>query len=313
MRYLKKIDACSIFLSYPQCNFMKPFLKWVGGKTQLLAEIEPRVPTPIATYHEPFLGGGSVLLALLADRAAGRRHIDTVRASDLNPGLILLYQTVQTNVEGLIDELQALVDAYAALKGTDVNRKPASLEDATSPESYYYWVRAQYNKGATPLKASAMFLFLNKTCFRGVYREGPNGFNVPFGHYKNPGIIDAAHLRDVSALLAGVIFTCQPFTESLATVRPGDFVYLDPPYVPLNATSFVGYTADGFSLKDHEALFAACTALPARFLLSNSATDLVTTAFPPPYTTHRVSCRRSIHSKTPNARANEVLISDEKK
>jgi DNA adenine methylase len=292
---------------------MKPFLKWVGGKTQLLAEIQPRIPNTIATYHEPFLGGGSVLLAVLADRAAGRRTIDSVKASDINPALILLYQTLQTNVDGLIDELQALVDAFVARKGTDVNRKPSSLDDATSPESYYYWVRAQYNKGAEPVKASAMFLFLNKTCFRGVYREGPNGFNVPFGHYKNPGILDAAHLRDVSALLAGVEFTCQSFSESLRTVAPGDFVYLDPPYVPLNATSFVGYTADGFSLKNHEALFAECKALASDFLLSNADVALVTAAFPEPFVTHRISCRRAIHSKTPNARANEVLISKEKK
>ena len=292
---------------------MKPFLKWVGGKTQLLTEIQPRIPDTIATYHEPFLGGGSVLLAVLADRAAGRRTIDAVHASDINPALILLYQTLQTNVDGLIEEVQALVDAFAALKGTDVNRKATSLDEVTSPESYYYWIRAQYNKGTDPVKASAMFLFLNKTCFRGVYREGPNGFNVPFGHYKNPGIIDAPHLREVSALLAGVVFMCQTFSDSLANVQPGDFVYLDPPYVPLNATSFVGYTADGFSLKDHEALFTACKALPSNFLLSNADVALVTAAFPSPFVTHRISCRRAIHSKTPNARANEVLISPEKK
>lgn len=290
---------------------MKPFLKWVGGKTQLISEIKARIPTTIQTYHEPFLGGGSVLLALLSDRAEGKRTIDVVKASDVNAALIQLYTMVQTNVEALIIELQKLVDAFNKLKGDNIDRKPASLDDVTSPESFYYWTRAEYNKQtASAVKLSAMFLFLNKTCFRGVYREGPSGFNVPFGHYKNPGVFDADHLRAVSVLLDGVIFTCQPFSASLDDVKADDFLYMDPPYVPLNATSFVGYTTDGFDIDDHRTLFAKCKTVSCNFLLSNSDVVLVTDEFPAPYKIDRVSCRRAIHSKTPNARVNEVLITN---
>ena len=289
---------------------MKPFLKWVGGKTQILSEVISRVPQTIDTYHEPFLGGGSVLLALLSERNEGKRTMGEVRASDVNPALIQLYKNVQQNVETLIEQLNQLVDAFTALKGIDVNRLPKSLEDATSPESFYYWVRSEYNKRkGDDVRASAMFLFLNKTCFRGVYREGPNGFNVPFGHYKNPSVFDADHLRAVSVLIGGVVFSCQPFTEALDVIE-SDFVYLDPPYVPLKATSFVGYTADGFGIENHRELFARCAVLPCHFLLSNSNIPLVTDAFPPPFITSRVSCRRAIHSKNPNARVDEVLITN---
>jgi DNA adenine methylase len=288
---------------------MKPFLKWVGGKTQLIPTIQPLFPSTMKTYHEPFLGGGSVLLSVLSDKACGRLQIERVVASDVNPSLIQLYKTVQSNVEALIIELTELVGTYESLKGVEVNRSPTSVEEATSPESFYYWVRSLYNKGSTDIKSSAMFLFLNKTCFRGVYREGPNGFNVPFGHYTHPGIFDGAHLRTISTLIQDVAFLCQPFTKSLAMVEKGDFVYLDPPYAPINVSSFVGYTASGFTLEDHQTLFKLCKALPCTFLMSNAEVPLVTDTFPEPYTTHRISCRRAIHCKKPDARASEVLIS----
>lgn len=297
---------------------LKPFLKWVGGKTQILDEVLSRFPRAMRDYHEPFVGGGSVLLALLSHRATGAVAVSgTVYASDLNPTLIGLYKNVQGRVEELMAEVRRLVaEMPAAAANEEGNRSPASLEEArTSPESYYYWSRARFNAitDRTSVEASALFLLLNKTCFRGVYREGPRGFNVPYGHYKNPGLLDEAHLRAVSTLLGGVVFTCGSFSETLGRVQEGDFVYLDPPYAPLDTTSFVSYTADGFDLETHRALFKGIEGLrqkKASWLMSNADVALVKEAFPAAagYETSLVSCRRAIHSKTPDARVNEVLI-----
>ncbi len=159
-----------------------------------------------------------------------------------------------------------------------------------------------------------MLLFMNKTCFRGVYREGPHGFNVPFGNYKNPAILEEAHIRTVSKLIKDVVFTCRSFEESLASVEAGDFVYLDPPYAPETDSSFVSYTAEGFSLETHTALFKLCKTLHekgVKLLLSNAEVKLVKDAFPsPPFTTTSVECRRAINSKNPEAKTKEVLISN---
>ena len=297
---------------------VKPFLKWVGGKTQIIHDVLALFPKQIHNYHEPFLGGGSVLLALLSDKSitvSGR-----IYASDINPHLIAIYKNIQHHPEQLIEEVKKLTDAYAKCSGTVVNRKPATIEEAmTSPESYYFWIRSHFNlitKDAivASIQASAMLLFLNKTCFRGLYREGPRGFNVPFGNYKNPTIIDETHIREVSALIRDVIFTCEPYVNSLVRISgnpEGDFVYLDPPYAPENSTSFVSYTADGFSLEDHKILFSICDKIEARMLMSNSDVALVNEAFAgTQYTKKTISCRRSINSKSPESRTNEVLITN---
>jgi DNA adenine methylase len=212
--------------------------------------------------------------------------------------------------------MKVLYDTYDSIKGTNVNREATSEQEAlTSQESYYYWIRRRFNairkEKATPL-CSALFLFMNKTCFRGVYREGPNGFNVPFGHYKNPGFLDETHIRQVSTLIKDVVFTCQPFAASLEKVQLGDFIYLDPPYAPENEKSFVTYNADGFNLEQHQQLFKitkeAC-AKGVKIVMSNADVKLVKNAFPPPtFQTEIVSCRRAINSKDPAAKANEVLI-----
>lgn len=296
---------------------MKPFMKWVGGKTQILEEVLRSFPDKIKNYHEPFLGGGSVLLGLLS--SSDITISGTVYASDINPNLIGLYQNIQSQPEAVIAEVKKITDEFSRCTNTDVNRKAQTLEEAlTSPESYYFWVRSRYNAVTeherTTVRGSAMLLFMNKTCFRGVYREGPRGFNVPFGNYKNPSIIDADHIRAVSALLQHVVFTTSGFPEALTRVVAGDFVYLDPPYAPENDKSFVSYTADGFCLEQHESLFRQCHEIHkrgAKLLMSNADVRLVRDAFPVPlYQTRTLSCRRAIHSKNPKARADEVLITN---
>lgn len=294
----------------------KPFLKWVGGKTQILDSVLELFPKKITNYHEPFLGGGSVLLGLLSFIKAGKIVVSgKIYASDLNSNIINLYKNVQTNTQGLINEVKTLSDEYVSITGTEVNRAAQTKEEAMkSQESYYYWIRSKFNalQDKSTATASAMLLFMNKTCFRGVYREGPKGFNVPFGNYKNPGIIDEEHIRQVSELIKNVIFTAQSFQDSLDSVENGDFVYLDPPYAPETEKSFVGYTADGFDLDMHNTLFEMCDTMTdngVNWVMSNADVELVKNAFvAPKYITKIISARRSINSKNPEAKTNEVLI-----
>jgi DNA adenine methylase len=297
---------------------VKPFLKWVGGKTQILDDVLAFFPGEMRNYHEPFLGGGSVLLGLLSRVKTGAIKVTgTVYASDLNSNLIGLYKNIQTHPDALIAEVKKLVDDFSKITGAEVNRKASTIQEAsTSPESYYFWIRSTFNSlnkddRATP-RASAMLLFMNKTCFRGMYREGPNGFNVPFGNYNKPTILEEEHIRSVSELIKDVVFTVSSYSNSLQMVVVGDFVYLDPPYASESKTSFVSYTSDGFNLDKHRDLFKMCNEMRVRFLMSNANVKLVRDAFPEPtYKTKIISCRRAINSKNPESKTNEVLLTNE--
>jgi DNA adenine methylase len=289
---------------------MKPFLKWVGGKQQILTDVLQLFPREIEDYYEPFVGGGSVLLGLLSSDIKIRGK---VYASDANANLIAVYQHIQHNPQEVINELQKMIEEYnACLSKSIVKRKPINIEEATtSQESYYYWIRQQYNSIQHPcVLSSAMFIFLNKTCFRGLYREGPNGFNVPYGNYKNPSIIDVGHIMQISNLITDVVFSVASFEETLQKPRLNDFVYLDPPYAPETGTSFVSYTLDGFNIQKHMQLFTLCHGLADKqiqFLMSNADVKLVRDNMSV-YEMNIIVCKRAINSKKPGSKANELLI-----
>ena len=288
---------------------MKPVIKWVGGKTQILDTVLESFPREIENYHELFVGGGSVLFGLLASKDITVKG--KVYAYDKNQKLINMYRQIQTNPGEVHDHLLELFTTYDTRTGTEVNRKPETEEEGlTSKESYYYWVRKKYNElvPTTPVHAATL-IFLNKTCFRGVYREGPNGFNVPYGHYKStPLVVSLDELVKIQELIKDVVFKWCDFRAAFAqTVNGGDFIYADPPYAPESVTSFVGYTKDGFSLDDHRDLFNLLKRSKIDFVLSNAKVHLVTSSFEG-YEVKDVPARRAIHSKNPASSTLEVLI-----
>ena len=267
----------------------KPILKWVGGKTQILDRVLEEFPKVMNDYREIFLGGGSVLLGFLDRVKDGSIKVQgRVYAYDFNGPLIYVYKNIQSKHEELFREIQKI---------------------GTVDEERYYELREIYNKieNKKSVRASALFIVLNKTCFRGVFRVGPRGFNVPFGHYKNPEIINRQHLENVHNLIKDVIFECMDFKSSLGLVKnPKDFVYLDPPYASSpDKKSFVGYTKNGFD--EHIELFKLFNKLPSMALMSNADVQLVRDNTKE-CRVLSIECRRSIDSKHPESKANEVLV-----
>tara|TARA_B100000401_G_scaffold203284_1_gene137093 strand:+ start:7144 stop:8040 length:897 start_codon:yes stop_codon:yes gene_type:complete len=293
-------------------KIQKPFLKWLGGKTQIINDIISKFPTKINNYHELFLGGGSILLAVLSLQKQNKILIkDKIYAYDINPSLINVYKQIQNNKDELFNYINSYITQYHNLSGTDINRNPTTLEESlTSKESYYYWIRKKYNNlDRNTVESAALFMIINKICFRGMYREGPNGFNVPYGHYKKtPTIISKQDLDSISDLIKNVNFIHSSFTTSIKNIKNNDFVYLDPPYAPENSKSFVGYVSDGFSLETHKLLFTEIKKLKnIKFVLSNAKVDLVTSSFKD-YKSIDISARRAINSKKPESKTTEVII-----
>ena len=315
-KLIQIIDEPIINYIKPEINNIKPIIKWVGGKTQIIKQVIESFPTEINNYHELFLGGGSVLLALLQNVEENKIKVTgSINAYDINETLINLYINIQKKPDDVLIEIKKIISIFTDLKGTEINRTPKTLSEAkSSQESFYYWIRSSFNKLKKEDKNSplgtAYFIFLNKTCFRGVYREGPNGFNVPFGHYNNPEIINDDHIHSISKLIKNVNFIHSDFAKSFSHMKDinnNDFLYLDPPYAPENDKSFVGYTAGGFILEQHELLFSLCKKY--KFLMSNADVDLVKNSFTDKkYSIKIISCKRSINSKNPESKTNEVLI-----
>ncbi len=277
----------------------KPFLKWAGGKAKLaplIAERIGRQPNRIARYHEPFLGGGAVFFAL---HEAGL--IRDASLADSNADLIATYQAVRDDVEGVITALQALSDGYLA-------------REASQRGLYYYDVRNQ-RRLRRPDRKAARLLFLNKTCYNGLYRVNSKGhFNVPHGRHKSLRILDCENLRSAARALVDADIEATDFEEVCARAQPGDFVYLDPPYQPLSETAhFTSYTRDDFGLADQQRLRDAFDDLTVRgvsALLSNSDHPAIRDLYRS-YAMEEVPMGRNINSKvTERSPINELLVSN---
>jgi DNA adenine methylase len=233
----------------------RPFLKWAGGKSALAPLIARRAPAGFRRYHEPFLGGGAVFFALASAGAAPGAILN-----DANPDLVECYQAVRDSLFDLRSALASLSAGYLSLSHDD---RPA----------FYYARRAELP--STPADRAARLVFLNHTCFNGLFRVNSRGlFNVPHGRYANPRILDEDGLRAASAALAGVELRCEDFEAACARALPRDFVYLDPPYQPLSQTArFTSYTSADFGAADQVRLrdaFDDMTARGVAALLSNS-------------------------------------------
>ena len=292
-------------------SIQKPFLKWVGGKTQIMDKIINRIPKNMENYFEIFLGGGSVLLAVLSKVKNNEILIkEKVYAYDKNEGLIYVYKNIQTNSEELKKEITKYKNIYDDIGELNGNKKPQNLEEAKqSKESYYYWIRKKFNSiDKKSVEASALFIILNKTGFRGMYREGPNGFNIPFGNYKKtPTFINGIEMDKVKELIKDVIFEVKDFSDSIKNLNENDFVYLDPPYAPKNDDSFVGYVKEGFGLENHKKLFKIVKSLKCKFIFHNAKVELIEKEFSD-YNIEEQLCRRAINSKNPGSKAMEVII-----
>lgn len=268
----------------------RPFLKWAGGKTQLLSILLNVVPKQTESYYEPFLGGGALFFALAEE---GRFHQATL--NDFNPDLVETYRAIRDSPEEVIDLLKAM---------------------PFSPELYESLRR---NKPDSPAERAARIIYLNKTTYNGLYRVNQKGeFNAPIGDFggREPRILDAPNLRDVSRVLSyGVGIYTGDFVQAVAGAREGDFVYFDPPYVPLNTTSsFTTYTRDGFTLDDQRRL-AFCirdlTHKGVKIIASNSDTATVRSLYQDfgNFDIHSIPVRRPINSVgTARGFVEEVLI-----
>lgn len=270
-------------------KLVTPIVKWVGGKRQLLDELNPLMPKRFTTYCEPFVGGGALFFSNQPKRAI---------INDLNGDLILTYEVVRDNVDELIDCLkfyENTADYFYKIRDLDRNR--AIFDQLSKTEK------------------AARLLYLNKTCYNGLYRVNSAGeFNSPFGNYKNPNIVNEPVLKAVHKYLSqnDISFYNEDFENTLKRVKKGGFVYLDPPYDPVsNTSSFTGYNKGGFDRDEQIRLKSCCDELSnkgIKFMLSNSSTEFIHDLYNE-YQVIIVKAKRSINSNgRKRGEIDEVII-----
>ena len=320
---IELVETCNFLIGRRQMQvgaIARPFLKWAGGKSQLLNQFEPYYPVElragqITRYVEPFVGGGAVFLDVIQ-----RYDVQLAYLFDINRELILAYDVIRRDPRGLIKLLGQYHEHYYSL-------------DQDARKRYFYAMRDEYNALRAQVDAEhfseswilrvAHLIFLNKTCFNGLYRvNSKGGFNVPFGRYKRPAILDEENILRVSELLQHVTLMFGDFRDCEPFVNDTTFVYFDPPYRPLNNTSsFTSYSKDRFSDDDQIALGQFYAHLDqqsqARLMLSNSDPTNVNpkdTFFDDLYSgfkIHRVHANRMINSKASGrGKISELLITN---
>ncbi len=260
----------------------KPFVKWAGGKRQLIPILTENLPKSFGTYYEPFIGGGALLFHILTERKGQKCSI-----SDLNSDLVLTYTTIRDKIDGLI----------SSLKNHEKNYQKDS-------KTYYYSVRESNPR--SEIEKTSRLLFMNRTCFNGLYRVNSKGkFNVPLGRYTNPNIVNEDNLRSVNAILntSKIAIKCRDFESVLRDAKKGDLVYFDPPYQPVSDTAnFTSYTNKSFTYDDLNRLAELCLKLDSKgckVLLSNSDSKEVAKIFSDkPWKINKIQANRSINSNS---------------
>jgi len=267
-----------------------PFVKWAGGKRQLLPQIKERMPEQYNNYFEPFVGGGAVLFGLLPAKAL---------INDINKALINVYEWIKKAPEEFLQEVNKL-----------------DVEMWVDGKRYYYSLREHYNdklmKAEYDVELAALFVFLNKHCFNGLYRVNGKGlFNVPYNNSRGASVDEKA-IIEISKYLQGIKIIAGDFEEACSEAREGDFVFLDSPYAPLNPTSFESYTKEGFDEESHRRLaelFDKLTARGCYCMLTNHNTDLINELYGNKgYRIDVVSVKRFINSDASNRVGEEVII-----
>lgn len=267
-----------------------PFVKWAGGKRQLIPQIRERMPEKYNDYYEPFVGGGAVIFDLLPANAL---------INDINKALINTYRTICNESDAFLKE---------------VNRLDNDMwEDG---KKYYYSIREHYNdklmRSEYDVELAALFVFINKHCFNGLYRVNGKGlFNVPYNNSRR-GSVDEDVIIATSEYLRGVTIIDGDFEQACKNAKKGDFVFIDSPYAPLNPTSFESYTKEGFDIESHKRLAKLYDELTARgcyCMLTNHNTELINELYGnKDYKIDVVSVKRMINSDASNRVGEEVII-----
>ncbi len=270
----------------------KPFVKWAGGKRQLIPILNENLSKSFGTYFEPFLGGGALLFHILTERKGQKCSI-----SDLNSDLVLTYTTIRDRIDEIISSLK--------------NHEKNYHKDS---KSYYYSVRESNPR--SEIEKTSRLLFMNRTCFNGLYRVNSKGkFNVPLGRYTNPNIVNEENLRSVSSILQSskVAIKCRDFESVLRDAKKGDLVYFDPPYQPVSDTAnFTSYTNKSFTYEDLNRLADLCLKLDSRgcnVLLSNSDSKEVADMFSgKSWKIKKIEANRAINSDSKKRTGHSELL-----
>ena len=272
---------------------MQPFVKWAGGKRQLIPAINERLPKEFDTYYEPFVGGGALLFATAPKKAV---------VGDINTVLVNTYNQIKNDVDSLTTILDRLI---------------AEHHEAEDKKSFYLEMRSKYNnkieENDISLVTTALFMYLNKTCFNGLYRVNSKGlFNVPFNNRKTLNIYSKENLDDIAKYLSNVeILNCD-FEETCKNAKKGDFVFFDSPYAPLKPDSFESYTKEGFALEEHirlANLFKELSKKGVYCMLTNHNTELINDLYKD-FNIEVVPVKRMINSDAKNRVGEEVIITN---